>query len=399
MARRLVTRLTEDIGAKVLALFIAFLLWVVVTFLGSRTVIADEVPVTVVNLPSNLAVATDLKPVQVKFRAPRMLLRRRQSPELVRALIDLTGRGIGAQAAEVVVSPTDPQVDIIIVLPSRVEFTLDPIVQRSLPVKVVPEGTPAEGFKLGEADATPATVQARGALKKIQQAGAIEVRVPVGEVRATVEGEYPLSPPAGVTVTPERVSVKFEIVQTEETRTLGIRVITRGTPAAGHWVRTVTTDPPTVTISGLREILANLTFVETVAVDVDEARNPFERSVSLALPEDVRVVGGEPTVRVRVDIAPLEGTKEATAAVQVSDVGGGLRVTNMSPGSLRVTVRGDRSVLDALKEEDIRVVVSARERGAGAFSVRPSPENVRAPSDVGVVSVEGVDVSVTLESS
>lgn len=400
MARPFVVRLVvEDVRTKLLALLLAVVLWLAVTFLGSRTVMVEGVAVGIVNLPENVAVASDIAPVRVKIRAPRTLLRERPPAEFLRAFVDLAGRGIGEQSAEVIVSPTDPRVDVVIVLPSRITVSLDPVVVRSLPVKVIPEGTPAEGFTVGEAEADPTSVEVRGALAKLQETPAIEVQVPVGGAQANIEGEFTVSPPAGLSVTPDRVRVKLAVLQAEETRTLGVRVVTRGVPASGHWVRAVSTDPSAVTVRGPREALGDRTFLETVSVDVDEARSPIERAVELALPEKLAIVGGEPRVRVKVDIAPLEGTKDVNAAVQVREVGEGLRVMSVSPGTLRVTIRGEKNALDGARDEDVRIAISASGRGAGSFTTRPSPADVQTPGGVTTVSVENVEVHVTLEGS
>lgn len=401
MARPWIVRLfTEDLGSKVLALLIAVILWFAVSFLGTRTLVAEDIAVGTVNLPSELAVATPLEAVDVKIRAPRTLLRQRESKDLVRAFVDLAGRGLGAQSAEVVVTPTDARVDVLVVVPERVTLTLDPVVQRAVAVTVVPDGTPADGYTVGEATVEPKTALARGALGRLQSLAGIEVKVPVGGASSLVEGEFPLSPPEGITVvSPDRVRVKLEISQSEVTKTLGVRVVTSGSPAAGYWIRSVSSEPSVVTVRGPREAIGERTFVETVSVDVGNARSPIERAVELSLPEKVSVQGGEPRVAVKLDIVPLEGSKEVTAAVQIGDVPDGLRVTNVSPGSIRVTVRGSGEAFDRLRSEDVRVELSASGKSAGSFAARPEPGNVRVPSGVQVVSVEGVDVQVTLEGS
>lgn len=399
MRGRFLRLVTDDLGTKLLALAIAGALWIAVTFLGTRTVTTGALGVSIVSLPLDVAVASDLEPVRVKFRAPRALLRERAPDDLVRVFVDLSGRGIGAQSADVAVSPADPRVDVILVLPVRVNLTLDPVVRRSLPVRVALEGTPAEGYRVSEETIEPETTEVRGALGMIQQISAIDVRVPVGGATATLEGEFPLAPPEALVVEPSRVRVRLIIIQTEETKTLGVRVVTRGTPAKGYWLKAISTDPTAVTLKGPRDILDGLAALDTVAVDVDEARSEIESAADLVLPKSVVVVGSEPRVRVRVDIVPLEGSKEVSAAVTVQDVASGLRVASVSPASLRVAVRGTGEAFDRLRGEDVRVVLTASGRGAEAFSVRPTTENVRVPDGVRVVSLEGADVAVALEQS
>lgn len=400
MARsRLVRLFAEDFGTKILAFVIALLLWVAVSFLGTRTLVLEDISVGVVNLRDDLALASPLEAVAVKIRAPRVLLRQRDSRDLVRAFVDVSGRGLGAQSAEVAVSPVDPRVDVVIVLPQRINFTLDPVVQRSLSVHVTTEGSPADGYAVGEAATDPKTVQVRGALGRLQVTQAIEVKVSVQGAGADIAGEYSLSPPEGVSLVTDRVRVTLEIIQAEATKTLGVRVVTEGSPAAGYWVRSVQTIPSVVTVKGPREAIASLAFIETDPVSVQDARSATERTADLVLPEAVTLQGEAPRVTVKIEVAPLEGTKEVGAAVQVNDVPDGLRVTAVSPGSVRVTLRGSGEVFDRLRDEDVRVVLSASGRGEGTFTLRPAAGDVRSFSGIGVVSVEGVDVNVTLEGS
>lgn len=400
MARsRLVRLFAEDLGTKILALAVALLLWVAVSFLGTRTLVLEDIPVGVVHLQDDLALASSLEAVAVKIRAPRTLLRQRDPQDLVRAFVDMSGRGLGAQSAEVAVSPVDPRVDVVIVLPQRINLTLDPVVQRSLPVRVVLEGSPADGYAVGEAATEPQTVQVRGALGRLQATQAIEVKVPVQGASADIAGEYSLGPPEGVSLVTDRVRVTLEIIQAEATKTLGIRVVTEGAPAAGYWVRSVQTTPSVVTVKGPRAAIAAVSFIETAPVSVQDARSATERTADLVLPEAVTLQGEQPRVTVKIEVAPLEGTKEVGAAVQVRDVPEGLRVTALSPGSVRVAVRGSGEVFDHLRDEDVRVVLSASGRGAGTFTLRPAAGDVRSPSGIGVVSVEGTDVNIILEGN
>ncbi|TSC72104.1 MAG: hypothetical protein G01um101438_732 [Parcubacteria group bacterium Gr01-1014_38] len=388
---------TEDASAKILALALAFVLWIAVTFLGSRTVTAEGVTVSVSNLREDLALASPLESVRVRIRAPRTVFQERGPSDLVRAFVDLAGRGVGAQSAEVTVVPADPRVSILVVLPTRINFTLDPIVQRSLPVKVIPEGAPASGYRTGEASSDPATVQVRGALGRLQATLAIEAVVPVHGATAPFDGDVSLRPPEGLHPLLDRVRVKLEIVQAEETKTLGVRVVTSGSPAPGYWVRAVTTDPVVVTVRGPRGALDPRSFIETVPLRLDGARAPLQQTLDLVLPENVTVVGGEPKVRVQAEVVPLEGTRDVRAMVQVSSVPDGLRVATVSPNSVRVIVQGSADALARLRDGDVVSVVSASGRDVGTFIVQSRREDVRAPEDVRAVSVESMEISVTLE--
>lgn len=388
---------TQDVGIKVMALVGAVLLWAVVTFLGSRAVTIEDVPVTVVNLPSDLGVGEDLPPVTVRLRVPRTLSVE-STADLVRAFVDLGGSGLGAHTVPVTATTTRAGVDLVGVEPATLRVTLDPVVERTVPVNVLPSGTPAEGFRIGEVRADPERVQVRAPLKKFEKLGSIEAPVSVEGGTSTFDGEVPLRVVPGAQVAPDRVKVRVVIEQSEGVKTVGIRVVTKGSPAAGYWVRAVMTDPATATVRGVREAIAGLATLETSPVDVAGARDRVETPVTLVLPEGLEVEPRGQTFRATVDIVPLEGTKEVTVAVAVSDVPEGLRVTAIAPATLRVTVRGEGEVYHGLRGEDVRITVSAAGRERGTLTVRPKENDVVAPGGVRVVSVEQRDVSVTLDA-
>ncbi|TSC63174.1 MAG: hypothetical protein G01um1014106_556 [Parcubacteria group bacterium Gr01-1014_106] len=397
LLRRWRSLLTDDSGAKLLALALAGVLWAGVTFLGSRTVTAEDIPVGVSNLREDLALANPLGPVRVRLRAPRSVLQGRNPADLVRAFVDLSGRGLGNQSADVTIVPTDARVHVLLVLPERLLLTLDPVVQRTLPVKAVTEGTPAPGYRVGAAVSTPATVHVRGALGRLQATAAIEAVVPVEGATAPFEGEVPLRVPEGLKLLLDHVQVTLDIVQAEETKTLGVRVVTTGSPAPGTWVRALTTDPSVVTVRGPRGALEARTFVDTTPLRLDGARGTLRQTLDLVLPAQVAVVGGEPRVQAQADIVPIEATKEVRAAVQVTQVPDGLRVAKVTPDTLRVTVQGSEETLNQLRDEQVTYGISASGRDAGTFTVRARREDARVPDGIRVASVEGLDIAVTLE--
>lgn len=391
--------LSNDLPTKGVALAGALFLWAGVTFLGSRTVTLENVPVSLVNLPHDLGVSDGITPVTVRVRVPRTLASDTDLVSLVRAFVDLGGSGLGERNVLVTVTPTDPRVDILAITPVSLRVTLDPIVERTVSVRVTPTGTPQEGYRIGDVGAKPERVNVRAALGILERLSGIDAPITVEGATAAIDADVPLTVPEGTQVTPTRVRVTVAIEQAEGTKTVGIRVVTKGNPAPGYWVRTVTTDPATVTLRGPREVIDSHSVLETAPVDVSGARAAIDTVVSLAVSRDVEVIGGDGKVRVQVDVAPLAGTKEVAASVSVTNVPDGLRVNSIAPPTLRLVVRGEGETFDHLRAEDVQVIVSAAGREQGSFTVTPSLESVRSPSGIRAVSIEHKDVTVTLESS
>jgi hypothetical protein len=62
-----------------------------------------------------------------------------------------------------------------------------------------------------------------------------------------------------------------------------------------------------------------------------------------------------------------------------------------------VIVQGSADALARLRDGDVVYVVSASGRDVGTFTAQSRREDVRAPEDVRAVSVESIEISVTLE--
>jgi YbbR domain-containing protein len=145
---------------------------------------------------------------------------------------------------------------------------------------------------------------------------------PVIEREVPVEARFEGEPPAGfarggVAVTPERVRV-------------------RGPQSHVAAVERAYTE--TISLAGRREPLA----LPQVAVDIP----------------DHKVVPLDSTVSVRVEIGE-EQSERRFAGVTVRPESGG----TVSPDAASVTLRGPRSVVEALRAEDVRLVVTLAEDG------------------------------------
>ncbi len=153
-----------------------------------RTV--ERVAVRLAALPPGVAVlGQDVTEVTVRLKGPRGRLRDLDAQSLV-AEISLEGatapgepepeshfllreniRQVVARAASL---PLGPSVELLGIEPKAVQVTLDRLDTRSLPVRAVLEGQPAEGYELGEATVVPERVTVRGPRSVVGKLEAID---------------------------------------------------------------------------------------------------------------------------------------------------------------------------------------------------------------------------------
>jgi YbbR domain-containing protein len=269
------------------------------------------------------------------------------------------------------------------------------LVERDVPVRVVPEGVPAEGFRIGTIQIDPQKIKIRAALGLFQRiSSGVDAKINLNGVKDSFEGDAYLVLPEGTQSTTDRVKVSVTIEQAEETKNVGVRVKTTGNPQDGYFVRGITTDPITVEISGVRDIVDSVNEINTSVFDIQGLNSAKDAGLQLQFPDGV--TSAQKNVQAHVDIATLEGTKELNAMISLKNIPDGLRSGNISPSTIRVSIRGNG--VESMQGSDIKVVLDVSNRGGGEFTIQPQLNDVQVAGQSRAVSIESRDVSISLEN-
>jgi YbbR domain-containing protein len=159
----LIRLVTNNWFLKLSSLLIAALLWVAVASETSSE-IGIEVPLEYRNIPAELEVAGQTtNMVEVRLRGSSNLVNE-VSAQDVATTIDLSnataGENVFPLAAQNVSTPFG--VDVVLVNPSRVRVTLERTLSRELRVTPVLDGSPANGYEVGQIRVIPERVNVRG---------------------------------------------------------------------------------------------------------------------------------------------------------------------------------------------------------------------------------------------
>jgi YbbR domain-containing protein len=187
-----------------------------------------------------------------------------------------------------------------------------------------------------------------------------------------------------VRVEPRSVALRLERVVERE---LDVEPRLDGKPAEGFEVRGVTVTPPRVLVRGPESRVGAVAraFTETIPVEGQrETLNSPQVAVDIA---DRKVVPVDPLVAVRVEIVPTQGERRI-AGVRVASAQG----AEARPATALVVVRGPRALVDALRAEQLSVVVEQAEDGTRRSRVTLPPE---LAGRVEVVGVEPAEFNVT----
>jgi YbbR domain-containing protein len=387
--------LEKDITLRVLAVFIALMLWFVAANERNPVTTAEVrgVGIAIENVAAGCAVASsDLKAVDVTVRGRRDIVQRTSRADFV-ATVDLGGLGSGQHAVAVaIVAPIG--VEVQGVTPAQVTVYVDSVVRRQIPVTVACLGRPARDYRVASASVTPTDITVEGPARVVERAARARASVDVAGLTSDVSRTVPVQvldennqELKGLRCQPESVQAAVTVTALPPARVLEIVVSTSGEPAAGYRLVEVTVDPPQVEVWGPLQVVGGLDHLDVGPLTIAGATGDVSTRLTLEPPEGVTALDpSEVVVTARIEREAerrLEGVQ-----VQARNVPAGLVLAG--PLTVNVVVVGPRSLIDALRIEDITATVDLAGLGAGEQQLVVSlegPAGVEARGDPPRVTV------------
>ena len=358
------------------AVGLAVVIWFVIADAQNETIeehLGFAVPVETVAVPTDLATASRVPPVTITVSGRESDVERAAADDF-RVLIDLSGLSAGTLQVPIQVQSLNGDLRVRSVTPEAVAVTLEPLVRRVLPVRVVVANSPPLGFVLDEPGVAESTVTVSG----IQQLVDLVDRVvaPIDAAGATVDVRLPVTVQArtatgatisGVEIQPPVVNVVVPVRQEIFHGQIAVAPRITGSPAAGFRVAGFEADPLTVTVVGTLEALqANLEAstnpVFLAASDID-----VEASVRVIPPAGLALESEIP-VAVRVLIEPVRVQAVFLRPVEVIGLDEGLEAS-VEPSEVEVTVIGPAPLIASLVDTSLRVTADAEELDVGEYLV------------------------------
>ncbi len=304
----------EVTAFRLLALFLALLLWVYVTHQRNPVMErAARIDLHQRGLPEDVVVQDMPSSVTVYYKSSKGMLALVDAEEF-QATVNLAGAGKGTHSFPVQV--TGPAgVEVVRVNPERVTISLDRIIVKDVPVAVNVLGSPAPGYHRLEPVVTPPVVEALGPSEVLEEIDRVAVSVDIRGTPTGVEQVRPVSTGLeNVELRPESVRVTVP-VEPLPSRTINVEPRITGSPAQGFRVETVSVNPTSVKVTGDQDLLSGLRNIVTEPVNISEATGVFSRNVRVVIPEgisSVEPVEVEVTIQLEEEIMQDEetGTEE-----------------------------------------------------------------------------------------
>jgi YbbR domain-containing protein len=397
----------RNLSTLLLAFILALVVWVsavLSTDPNQQAVYQRPVALELINQdPADLQMAELPEQVRITINAPRSIWERlNNNPSYVRAWIDLSGLEKGEYIRPVVAQISINPARIVRIEPDEVRVVLEPLVTRTLSLKLDVSGEPALGYRSGTVEVEPVRVNVSGPetlVGRITEARvALDISDATDNVRRSVSVQVVDEKGAsvqGVTVSPAAVTIDQQINLQGGYRNVVVKVITIGQVAEGYWLTNMSVAPPNVTVfsANPRQVNELPGFVETQPIDLNGLNDDLDIRTALNLPEGVSLAGEE-SVLVRLSIAALEGSLPITLPMGLIGLPPEY-AAQIAPDSVSVLLTGPLPLLNNLNPAGIRVSINVSGLEPGVYQLRPVVDLL--PPQVQVGSIQPAEVQVSID--
>ncbi|AGL00163.1 CdaR family protein [Desulfoscipio gibsoniae] len=294
----------RDNSIRILALFMAVLLWVYVTNeqnpVTNRTY---QIPLNVQGEPEGYVTSGLPDKVYIKVKSPANIGAALRAGDFT-ARVSLMGITSGERELPVQVA-APPGVEVLQVTPEVVQVQADRLTRKNVSLALSLKGEVGQGMQRGEPVLSPPVVTLHGPSKLLAEINRVGVTVNISGARDTVVQDVAVQTGVqGVTVSPDRVSVTVPVTALPAGE-LPVRVKLTGEPAEGYVVGDIQVQPASVHVTGPQQVISNLAAVDTLQMNISGAYEDVEKEVVLALPGGTTSVQPD-RVQVTVVIDPVE---------------------------------------------------------------------------------------------
>lgn len=369
----------------------------------------SPVPVEIIGQSSNLIFSDSIpKEVEITLRAPDSVWKVIDADsKAVRVILDVSGLSTGSHTVDLQVQIDARPVQIVSVAPKTVDFTLEPLITKSIAVDLNILGEVSVGYQVGESKLEPGSVLVAGAQSQVEKVSRANIAVDLDNQREGIDQTFKVElldvdgeKVEGVSVTPETIHVTLPVSQQGGYRDVAVKVTTLGRVATGYRLTDISVFPPVVTIYSADPALVNSLpgVLETQPLDLQNVQEDIATRVKLSLPPGVTVIG-EQTVLVQAGVSPIESSVTISSErIEIVGLDSELNV-QVSPTSVDIILSGPLPLLETLTRQSIRVTVDLTGLSAGTYQLSPIVEVLVANVVVESILPNTIEVILTpLES-
>lgn len=405
----------RNILLMVLSLVCSLLLWIYVTDTEGQEIDRSIPGVEVVfqgeaaMRESRGLIVSDTAPknVTVTLNGSRRVVSSLWNTDLS-AAVDLSGitRSGNYYLAPSVVFPSRMDTSSIsaTVSPAGINFYVDVLDKKTIPVEGVFNGNPAEGYAAESLEFSPSTVIIRGPEKVLDQVEKAYVEVSRNDVDKTLsyDSTYVLLDAEGQEIVSDEISLDTETVKV----TLPIRsikdvsLVVELLPGGGATESNVKwrLEPDVITLTGDSETLAGVNSITVARVDLATiTEDTYTDTYRIVIPNNTEITSGAKETTLRLEMGGLY-SKPFTVPkrnITCTNVSAGYACEIVNDAIENVVIRGPEDAVQRVSDLNIRAVANLTEYGSvtGVFSV-PVKIEVDGSTEVGAVGEYRIYVNI-----
>lgn len=394
--------LTNNLGIKILSLFIAVLVWFTVVSISDPVTTTKfyDIPVTFENeeamtkagLVYSVVDGTDL--VKVTVTAPRSVLSSldKNSFDIV---ADLSRRK-SDNTVPLTCNIYNSDIENITLGHDDVIIQVEELVTRQIAVELSTVGVPKEGYAVGEVIAEPDVVTVSGPASFMETVEKLKATVDISDCFETLQSncKVEMVDAKGETLVRDRVTFSDEDIMVTAnflpTKTVDLKFSTTGAAAPGYAALEIESEPAVITICGQSQDIANISVIEVPAeeLDITDLDKSLTKTINVEqyLPENVKILSADAgNIKVTASIKKVEEkiieypvsnitVKNLKTGYSYSFVNDNLETVN----TVSIKVYGLKSVIEELTIKDIKVTVDVAELKSGTQHVKAQ---ITTPTD------------------
>lgn len=410
------SKLTNNLGLKMIALVFSAFLWLIVVNvdnpIGSSTF--TNIPVTIVNddiITSSGEVYQIVSEdtVSVVVYANREIRQKLRSEDII-ATADVSEMDTSTNLIPITITIPDYSGDYesAVAVPRNIRIQREKSGRKVLSLTADTNGTtPRDGYTIGDLKVNPDSITITGpesALDKIDRAVARvnvdglskDKELPADLVLYDANGNELGQSQLANNLGEDGLTVSVEIL---EEKTVPVQFSVTGTPAEGYRYTGCTTEPESVRICGKSEDIKEVDVINVPAsvLDVTGASEPMEQTVDITpyLPEGISLVddnGGQIKVTVMVEEEGTRTIEILVSSIRISNLDSRFQVSYEPDAELSIQFRGDQAALDVLDISNAVSVDLSEYTKPGTYDV---PVDVNIPDHIEMITRPVVSLNLT----